>query len=64
MAKIFGIINLSQDSFSGDGVSDINKIKEYIEKIAQFGLYGIDVGAMSTKPNGDFVSEFDELKRL
>ncbi len=64
MTKIFGIVNLTTDSFSGDGTFDIVIIKDYIEQAAKNNIYGIDIGAFSTKPNGEFVSEKDELQRL
>lgn len=64
MTKIFGIVNLTTDSFSGDGTFDIAIIKDYIEQAAKNNIYGIDVGAFSTKPNGSFVSEKEELQRL
>ncbi len=62
---IMGIINLTPDSFSGDGLSGrsdelIPKVRNFIEQGADI----IDLGAVSTRPGAEAISEADELERL
>ncbi|HVA99020.1 MAG TPA: dihydropteroate synthase [Bacteroidia bacterium] len=62
---VMGILNLTPDSFYDGGkyVSE-KKVFEQIEKIISEGADIIDIGAVSTRPKADFVSEEEELKRL
>lgn len=65
---IMGIINLTPDSFSGDGVyAKTNYIDEALrqaERMMAEGADFLDVGAESTRPNALPVSEAEEEKRL
>ncbi len=63
--KVMGILNITPNSFY-DGGSYNNKIAmlNQIEKMIDEGATFIDVGAYSTKPNADFVSEQEEIKRI
>lgn len=62
--KIMGIINANDDSFfSGSrflGSKAINECKKMIVEGANI----LDIGAVSSKPNADIVSEKDELERI
>lgn len=62
---IMGIINLSPDSFSGDGLG--NNIKTAITKVKQFVAEGadiIDVGGESTRPGSAPIPLDEELNRV
>lgn len=65
---IMGIINLTPDSFSGDGVySRTNYIDEALRQAEQMMADGadfLDVGAESTRPKAERVGEAEEEKRL
>lgn len=63
--KIMGIINLTPDSFYegsriNDEVTILNKIETFLKEGATF----IDIGAVSSKPNADWVTEEEEKSRL
>lgn len=63
--RIMGIVNLTPDSFSGDGFyKDIKGAVEYSIKIIQDGADIIDVGGESTRPGAVAVSEEEELRRV
>jgi len=71
-AYIMGIVNLTPDSFSGDGFyqspvsglrSPVNEIIEYAQKMVDDGADIIDVGGESTRPGAKPVSLKEELKR-
>ncbi|MFY0713033.1 dihydropteroate synthase [Seonamhaeicola sp. NFXS20] len=63
--KVMGILNITPDSFY-DGGKFINEkdIIKQVEKMLREGATFIDVGAYSSRPGADFVSEADELKRI
>lgn len=65
---IMGILNLTPDSFSGDGLmSGDNYIKKAVEQAGQFlddGADILDIGAESTRPGSQPVSVEEELQRL
>ena len=63
--KIMGILNCTPDSFydGGQFKSEI-LILNQVEKMLLEGATFIDVGAYSSKPGADFVSETEELGRL
>jgi dihydropteroate synthase len=63
--KVMGILNITPDSFYDGGKNDneqaiIDKVKQMLDEGATF----IDIGAYSSKPNAEFVSEAEELNRL
>lgn len=63
--KIMGIINVSPDSFYVN--SRKNTIKEVlneIEKQLQEGADFIDIGAMSSRPQANYLSENEEFERI
>ena len=69
---ICGIINVTSDSFSGDGIlkgvrasADIKKrVLIKVEAMVRDGAKMIDIGAESTRPYAVAVSEREEIKRL
>ena len=64
-SKILGIINLSNDSFSGDGVFNKDaKLNKLLNSAKQKNINFIDVGCASTKPGLDSVTTEEEIKRL
>lgn len=63
--KVMGILNVTPDSFYDGGKHNQEKdILKHVEKMLLEGATFIDVGAYSSKPNADFVSEDEELKRI
>lgn len=62
---VMGIINVTPDSFSGDGLgSDIPAIVEQAKRFQEEGVDFLDVGAESTRPGHEPVSADEELRRL
>ena len=63
--KVMGILNLTPNSFfDGGKYVDENAVLEQAEKMLNEGATFIDVGAYSSKPNAEYVSEEEELQRL
>jgi dihydropteroate synthase len=63
--KVMGILNLTPNSFfDGGKYADENEVLEQVEKMLNEGATFIDVGAYSSKPNAEYVSEGEELQRL
>ena len=63
--KVIGIVNSTNDSFSGDGIFENNERLGFLLKIAEEKEIKIlDVGGVSTKPGFKEVSYEQELKRL
>lgn len=63
--KVMGILNTTPDSFfDGGNYSNENAIVNQVEKMIADGATFIDVGAYSSKPNANFVSEAEELERI
>ena len=63
--RIMGILNVTPDSFYDGGVykSDVD-ILQQVEKMLSEGATFIDVGAYSSRPNAEHISETEELSRL
>jgi dihydropteroate synthase len=65
---VMGIINVTPDSFSGDGLmSDAQWIKRAVEQglsFAQQGVHILDVGGESTRPGAEVVEIDEEMKRV
>jgi len=63
--KVMGILNCTPDSFF-DGGKYYNEpqLLRQAEKMLTDGADFIDLGAYSSKPNADFVSEDQELRRI
>ena len=61
---VMGIINLSPDSFSGDGISDLKSAVAQAHRLVAEGADIIDVGGESTRPDSAPVSVDEEIKRV
>ena len=63
--KIMGILNLTPDSFSDGGkFNDEKSALLQAEKMIKDGADFIDFGAQSTRPNAEFLSAEEEIRRL
>ncbi|WP_034044204.1 dihydropteroate synthase [Wocania ichthyoenteri] len=63
--KVMGILNITPDSFyDGGSYKNDKDILNKVEKMLNEGATFIDVGAYSSRPNANHVSETDELKRI
>ena len=63
--KIMGILNLTPDSFFDGGQQQSHKeILKHIENMLMLGADIIDIGAMSSRPYSQELSEQEELSRL
>ena len=67
---IMGIVNLTPDSFSGDGLYKLSAVSyqpsaamDYVEKMVGDGADIIDIGGESSRPGGKSVSIKEELER-
>src|SRR4051812_17232929 len=61
---IMGIVNLSPESFSGDGLGDVRSAVEQARRMADEGADIIDLGGQSTRPGFDELSVDEELSRI
>lgn len=63
--KVMGILNLTPNSFfDGGRYSSEKEILVKVEKMLAEGATFIDIGAYSSKPGAEFVSEEEELNRI
>ena len=60
---IMGVVNLSPDSFSGDGLSNVRSAVDQAARFVDEGADIVDVGGESTRPGSAPVSEDEELGR-
>ena len=62
---VMGIINLTPDSFSGDGLgADVESAVEQALRFQEEGADILDIGAESTRPGHEQISINEELYRL
>ena len=61
---IMGIINLGADSFSGDGIVEIDRAIEHARQLVRDGADIIDIGAESARTNRPPISEEEEAAQL
>ena len=61
---IMGIVNLCADSFSGDGIVDIDRAIERAKEMVREGADIIDIGAESARTNRAAMSEEEEAAQL
>jgi len=62
---IMGVLNLTPDSFSGDGMSwDTEAALVQAKRFAAQGADIIDIGGESTRPGGQTISAAEEIKRV
>ena len=59
-----GVVNVSPDSFSGDGITDAGEAVAKAKQLAAEGADIIDVGGESTRPGSTPVSIDEELRRV
>lgn len=63
--KVMGILNLTPDSFYDGGIyKDEKSILRQVEKMLSEGATFIDLGAYSSRPGADDISEEEELNRM
>ena len=62
--KIMGILNVTPDSFYAESRVDESVIISRAEGMLNDGAYILDVGAESTRPGAERVSEEEEISRL
>jgi len=63
-ARIAGIINVTPDSFSGDGLASTEAAIAHGLKLADDGADLLDVGGESTRPGAQPVSADEEIARI
>ena len=62
---IMGILNVTPDSFSDGGqFLDVDKALAHAEQMISEGADIIDIGGESTRPGGEPVSHYEEIKRV
>jgi len=61
---VMGILNLGADSFSGDGIIDLEAAVERGRQIVAAGADILDVGAESARTNRAAISEQEEIDQL
>ncbi|MDR3111683.1 MAG: dihydropteroate synthase [Elusimicrobiota bacterium] len=61
---VMGIINVTPDSFSGDGITDPDIALKRAIDFEESGAKIIDIGAESTRPGSDFIDAKTEIQRL
>lgn len=62
---VMGVVNITPDSFySGSRKQSEKEILNYVEKAVSGGARIIDIGAYSTRPSAEFISEDVEKERL
>jgi dihydropteroate synthase len=61
---IMGVVNVSLDSFSGDGIADAEEAVARAKRLTSEGADIIDVGGESTRPGSTPISTDEELGRV
>lgn len=61
---VMGILNITPDSFSGDGVLNSDEVLSRAEQTIQDGADILDIGGESTRPGAEKVSVEEELQRV
>jgi dihydropteroate synthase len=61
---VMGVLNVTPDSFSGDGLTDVAAAITRAEQFVRDGADIIDVGGESTRPGAAFVPEEEERARV
>jgi dihydropteroate synthase len=59
-----GVLNVSPDSFSGDGIADAEEAVARAKRLASEGADIIDIGGESTRPGSTPLSPDEELRRV
>ena len=61
---VMGIVNVNDDSFSGDGTLDVEEALRHARRQAEAGADVIDVGAESARTNREAVAVDEEVRRF
>lgn len=61
---VMGIVNVTPDSFSGDGVTDTEAAVARVWKFVEDGADIVDIGGESTRPGSQPVPVGEELRRV
>ncbi|MBI3287588.1 MAG: dihydropteroate synthase, partial [Chloroflexi bacterium] len=61
---VMGILNLSPDSFAGDGLTDVEAAVQRAAQFARDGADLIDLGGESTRPGSEPISVEEVLQRV
>ena len=61
---VMGIVNLSPDSFSGDGIADPEAAVAQAHRFVDEGADILDIGGESTRPGSSPVTVDEEIKRV
>ena len=61
---VMGIINVSPDSFSGDGLDGVSAAIAQAQRFVDEGVDILDVGGESTRPNSSPIAVDEELRRV
>ena len=61
---VMGIINMSPESFSGDGIADVDSAVEQARRFVSEGADILDVGGESTRPGLASISASEEINRV
>jgi dihydropteroate synthase len=61
---VMGIINVSPDSFSGDGLSTVDAAVAQAERFVAEGADILDIGGESTRPKSAPISVDEEMRRV
>lgn len=61
---IMGVVNVSPDSFSGDGLSDVEAAAAQARRFVEEGADILDVGGQSTRPDFEELSPEEETRRV
>ena len=63
--KLFGILNVTPDSFSDGGkFLSVDKALSHADSLFEDGADYIDIGAQSTRPGAEIISADEEMRRL
>jgi dihydropteroate synthase len=62
--SVVGIVNVTPDSFSGDGVADPRAAADQARQMINEGAALVDVGGESTRPGSEGVPLQEELRRV
>jgi dihydropteroate synthase len=61
---VMGIVNVSPDSFSGDGIADPDDAVAYGRRLVEEGADLLDVGGQSTRPGFQEIEATEEIRRV
>ncbi len=61
---VMGIINVSPDSFSGDGLTNLDAVSDQARRFVSEGADILDIGGESTKPGSSPVAVDEEIRRV